>query len=169
MVHGTADDNVHYQQSMMFSRALEEADVLFKSVEKYFLKHFYNQIFLFLQATKLPRRGSRPGWTETPFLPHPHWLPHQRLLREERGGARVERLRSGRNLLSLYLRMSLSKRCDAIESRVKIQRTVLVWGLSRYQYFTVWRFVFSPGWTMTSEETFNNIIKRSLHWVSIYV
>ena len=32
MVHGTADDNVHYQQSMMFSRALEEADVLFKSV-----------------------------------------------------------------------------------------------------------------------------------------
>ena len=45
MVHGTADDNVHYQQSMMFSRALEEADVLFKSVdkEKYFdlQKYFY--------------------------------------------------------------------------------------------------------------------------------
>ena len=36
MVHGTADDNVHYQQSMMFSRALEEADVLFRSVEKFF-------------------------------------------------------------------------------------------------------------------------------------
>ena len=39
MVHGTADDNVHYQQSMMFSRALEEADVLFRWVEtnrKYF-------------------------------------------------------------------------------------------------------------------------------------
>ena len=32
MVHGTADDNVHYQQSMMFSRALEEADVLFRLV-----------------------------------------------------------------------------------------------------------------------------------------
>merc|ERR1719242_1214655 len=32
MVHGTADDNVHYQQSMMFSRALEEADVLFKQI-----------------------------------------------------------------------------------------------------------------------------------------
>ena len=30
MVHGTADDNVHYQQSMMFARAMEEADVLFK-------------------------------------------------------------------------------------------------------------------------------------------
>ena len=35
MVHGTADDNVHYQQSMMLSRALEEADVLFKSVYFY--------------------------------------------------------------------------------------------------------------------------------------
>jgi len=32
MVHGTADDNVHYQQSMMFSRALEEADVLFRQI-----------------------------------------------------------------------------------------------------------------------------------------
>ena len=31
MVHGTADDNVHYQQSMMLARAMEEADVLFRS------------------------------------------------------------------------------------------------------------------------------------------
>ena len=30
MVRGTADENVHYQQSMMFARAMEEADVLFK-------------------------------------------------------------------------------------------------------------------------------------------
>ena len=30
MVHGTADDNVHYQQSMMLARAFEEADVLHK-------------------------------------------------------------------------------------------------------------------------------------------
>ena len=33
LVHGTADDHVHYQQSMMFSQALEEADVVFKWVE----------------------------------------------------------------------------------------------------------------------------------------
>ena len=32
LVHGTHDDNVHYQQSMMFSRALEEADVLFRQI-----------------------------------------------------------------------------------------------------------------------------------------
>ena len=36
MVHGTADDNVHYQQSMMLARAMEEADVLFRSVEQGF-------------------------------------------------------------------------------------------------------------------------------------
>jgi len=32
IVHGTADDNVHYQQSMMLTRALEEADVLFQQL-----------------------------------------------------------------------------------------------------------------------------------------
>jgi len=32
MVHGTADDNVHYQQSMMLARAMEEADVLFRQL-----------------------------------------------------------------------------------------------------------------------------------------
>lgn len=34
LVHGTLDDNVHYQQSMMLSRALEESDILFRQQVK---------------------------------------------------------------------------------------------------------------------------------------
>jgi dipeptidyl-peptidase-4 len=37
LVHGTLDDNVHYQQSMMLAKALEHNDVLFQQmVSRYF-------------------------------------------------------------------------------------------------------------------------------------
>lgn len=56
LVHGTADDNVHYQQTMMLTRALEEADVLFQQLtypdENHGLvglrKHFYHSLTNFI-------------------------------------------------------------------------------------------------------------------------
>ena len=31
LIHGNADDNVHYMQSMMLAKSLERADILFRS------------------------------------------------------------------------------------------------------------------------------------------
>lgn len=32
LIHGTLDDNVHYQQSMALARSLEQSDILFKQL-----------------------------------------------------------------------------------------------------------------------------------------
>lgn len=39
LIHGTLDDNVHYQQSMMLSRNLELHDILFKQQVKILTKY----------------------------------------------------------------------------------------------------------------------------------
>lgn len=59
LIHGTADDNVHFQQSMMLSRALEEAEVVFRAQvypdENHSLhgtkKHLYLSLGDFLKTT----------------------------------------------------------------------------------------------------------------------
>lgn len=35
LIHGTLDDNVHYQQSMMLAKALEMKDILFEQQVHY--------------------------------------------------------------------------------------------------------------------------------------
>lgn len=47
LVHGTLDDNVHYQQSMMLARRLELYDILFEQQVRSlidFLMHDHNHI-----------------------------------------------------------------------------------------------------------------------------
>lgn len=49
LIHGSADDNVHYQQAMMLAKSLEELDVLFEEItypdETHSLRNVHPHLF----------------------------------------------------------------------------------------------------------------------------
>jgi len=71
LIHGNADDNVHYQNSMLLARALEQADIMFEQLsypeEAHSIngpgmrRHLYHSIERFLQRNCFP---GWEGWTE---------------------------------------------------------------------------------------------------------
>ena len=46
LIHGNADDNVHYQQSMLLARALERKDIMFQQMVSIIFQFFVDRLVL---------------------------------------------------------------------------------------------------------------------------
>ena len=46
LIHGTLDDNVHYQQSMLLAKMLEQKDILFRQQVGIVNRYLVQEVFL---------------------------------------------------------------------------------------------------------------------------
>lgn len=55
LIHGTLDDNVHYQQSLLLAKVLEQKDILFRQ-QVWYSKRMYVRIIVLLIRIQISRR-----------------------------------------------------------------------------------------------------------------
>ncbi|KAK3915564.1 Venom dipeptidyl peptidase 4 [Frankliniella fusca] len=67
LIHGNADDNVHYQQSMELSRALESADIMFQQ------QSYPNEAHALSGVKRHVYHTMDDFWTRAFKLPKPEW------------------------------------------------------------------------------------------------
>lgn len=72
LIHGTLDDNVHYQQSMALARSLEQKDILFKQMVKWKILRIVGKVakhFILSLLSELSRWRSQFVGCASAFIP----------------------------------------------------------------------------------------------------